>query len=427
MTTVRDENGVEKFVLCDLSAPSKWVRATATNGAPEAQAPEGNEEAAVDGLPTTETATDLLVDCMQAMKQQMDTMTERMEAMTERMDARMEAMQDEQARQLELQEVQLQIAWAERHEEECEAEAERLQSELKRHEAKCEAETRRLEAETKRLEGDLKLKKAKRVEATAELQDLQRRAKDLRRPQVSPGEDLIAKRVRVWWTVEREFYDGTVVDQRAAQNGGQELFIEYDDGDEEWHNTKENRIVEITEDTPKVSPVSPFRMRFTTERLKPPRAIAFEQPPPPSPKKRKAAPEQGPSRQVKAKPKATEASAKPSKAELSKLCRMTNDEFKAWQAEVGRVRPLNASGYRGLRARTNSRWAVHGTPLEGRKQVLLGTFDCKREAARAYDRFNLAQRGRDAVLNFHPRNYLSPEGDLLPAEGEPSPSTSATE
>ena len=212
MATVRDENGVERFVLCDLSAPSQWVSAKPTNGTPtEAQAPEGNE-AAVDGLPTTETATDLLVDCMQAMKRQMDTMTERMEAM-----------QADQARQLELQEVDLRIALAEQHEAECESE--------------------------------LKRQKAKRDKATAQLQDLRRCARDLRSPQVSTGEDLIARRVRVWWTAEREFYDGTVTDQRAVQNGGQELFIEYDDGDKMWHSTNETRIVEIaTEDAPEVSP-----------------------------------------------------------------------------------------------------------------------------------------------------------------------------
>ena len=225
MATVRDEYGIEKFVLCDLSAPSQWVRATATNGAPKAtngapkaQAPEGNE-AAVDGLPTTETATDLLVDCMQAMKRQMDTMTERMEAM-----------QADQARQLELQEVDLRIALAEQHEAEC-------------------------DAETKRLEGELLRQRTKRIQVTARLQDLRRYAKDLRSPQVSTGEDLIARRVRVWWTAEREFYDGTVTDQRAVQNGGQELFIEYDDGDKMWHSTNETRIVEIaTEDAPEVSP-----------------------------------------------------------------------------------------------------------------------------------------------------------------------------
>ena len=222
MATLRDENGIERFdLLCDLSALSHWVHATATNGAPKAQAPEGNE-AAVDGVPTTETATDLLFDCMQAMKRQMDTMTERMEAM-----------QADQARHLELQalhEVDQRIALEEQHEAEC-------------------------DAETKRLEGELLRQRTKRIQVTARLQDLRRYAKDLRSPQVSTGEDLIARRVRVWWTAEREFYDGTVTDQRAVQNGGQELFIEYDDGDKMWHSTNETRIVEIaTEDAPEVSP-----------------------------------------------------------------------------------------------------------------------------------------------------------------------------
>ena len=239
MATVRDENGIERFVLCDLSAPSQWVRATATNGAPKAQAPEGNE-AAVDGVPTTQSATDLLVDCMQAMKRQMDTMTERMEAM-QADQARLLDLKEELAEMLELQEVDQQIALAEQHEAEC-------------------------EAETKRLEGELLRQRTKRIEATARLQDLRRYAKDLRRAQVSTGEDYVARRVRVWWTAEREFFDGTVMDQRAARNGGQELFIEYNDGDKIWHNTEKTRIVEITEANA-VSPLRPFRTRSTAERL----------------------------------------------------------------------------------------------------------------------------------------------------------------
>ena len=49
-----------------------------------------------------------------------------------------------------------------------------------------------------------------------------------------------------------------------------------------------------------------------------------------------AALEQGPSRQVKAKPKATEALPKVSKAELSELYRMTDAQFTAWQDELSR-------------------------------------------------------------------------------------------
>ena len=54
---------------------------------------------------------------------------------------------------------------------------------------------------------------------------------------------------------DEEEGEGKEGDQRAVQNGGQELFIEYDDGDKMWHSTNETRIVEIaTEDAPEVSP-----------------------------------------------------------------------------------------------------------------------------------------------------------------------------
>ena len=131
---------------------------------------------------------------------------------------------------------------------------------------------------------------------------------------------------------------------------------------------------------------------------------------------------------MKAKPKATEALPKVSKAELSELYRMTDAEFTAWQAELSKSRPVGASGFRGVK-RTGNKWKVRSA-LGGRN-VHLGTFDTKREAARAYDRYYLAHRGRKAILNFHPTEYVSPEGDLLPAGkeclGVASPSTSATD
>ena len=74
----------------------------------------------------------------------------------------------------------------------------------------------------------------------------------------------------MWWTAESQYFEGTVTDQRDAQNGDQELFIEYDDGDEQWHSAKETRIVELTtEDAPRstVSLVRPFQARSTAERL----------------------------------------------------------------------------------------------------------------------------------------------------------------
>ena len=78
----------------------------------------------------------------------------------------------------------------------------------------------------------------------------------------------IGRRVSVWWEAEREFYDGTVTKKRAAEEG-EDVLIEYDDGDRQWHNTVETRIVEVTEANA-VSPSRPFRTRYTAEPLTPP-------------------------------------------------------------------------------------------------------------------------------------------------------------
>ena len=135
---------------------------------------------------------------------------------------------------------------------------------------------------------------------------------------------------------------------------------------------------------------------------------------------------------MKAKPKATEAPAKVSKAELSELYRMTDAQFTAWQGELSRSlgqKLVGASGYRGV-SRNRNKWQARTN--HGGVNVHIGYFESKREAARAHDRVSLARRGRNALINFHPRNYVSPEGDLLPAEGEQTsmsgePSSSETE
>ena len=56
-------------------------------------------------------------------------------------------------------------------------------------------------------------------------------------------------RVKVWWTDDQEYYEGTVTNQRPANDGSKDLYIEYDDGDKKWHNTKLTTIVELTQDT----------------------------------------------------------------------------------------------------------------------------------------------------------------------------------
>ena len=96
---------------------------------------------------------------------------------------------------------------------------------------------------------------------------------------------------------------------------------------------------------------------------------------------------------------------------------MTDAQFTAWQGELSRSlgqKLVGASGYRGV-SRNRNKWQVR---IKLGRDVPIGSFETKREAARAHDRFNLPHRGRKALLNFHPRNYVSPEGDLLPAEKE---------
>ena len=69
------------------------------------------------------------------------------------------------------------------------------------------------------------------------------------------------RRVKVFCTDEAAYYPGTVTNERPADNGGTELFIEYDDGDKQWHDAEETEIVELTEDTDKTpsSPSTPAR------------------------------------------------------------------------------------------------------------------------------------------------------------------------
>ena len=50
-------------------------------------------------------------------------------------------------------------------------------------------------------------------------------------PAPAPREDHVGKRIRVWWSSEKEFFAGTVA---AAKKDGSKVRVDYDDGDVEW-------------------------------------------------------------------------------------------------------------------------------------------------------------------------------------------------
>ena len=105
---------------------------------------------------------------------------------------------------------------------------------------------------------------------------------------------------------------------------------------------------------------------------------------------------------------------KPSKGELlrKQLFNLTEDTFEKHKAKV-----VSISGFKGVHLDDKKqRWRARG--LNGKKG--LGTFASKESAARARDRHVLSYKTNHKIcdiaaeLNFHPRNYLTPDGELLP-------------
>ena len=102
----------------------------------------------------------------------------------------------------------------------------------------------------------------------------------------------------------------------------------------------------------------------------------------------------------------------PSKRELlrKQLFNLTEDTFEKHKAKV-----VSISGFKGVHL-DDKRWRARG--LNGKKG--LGTFASKESAARARDRHVLSYKTNHKIcdiaaeLNFHPRNYLTPDGELLP-------------
>ena len=105
-------------------------------------------------------------------------------------------------------------------------------------------------------------------------------------------------------------------------------------------------------------------------------------------------------------------------AELRELAALSDAAFQELKDEADRKQPVGASGYRGVDKKgKGKRWQArlyHWGDL-----VTCGYFDDAGSAARAYDRMALRLKGASAgcKLNFHPRNYLSPGGALLPGDG----------
>ena len=111
---------------------------------------------------------------------------------------------------------------------------------------------------------------------------------------------------------------------------------------------------------------------------------------------------------------------KPSKRELlrKQLFNLTEGTFEKHKAK-------GISGFKGVHLDKKNplqRWRARG--LDGKKS--LGRFASKESAARARDHHVLSKKATAkkqannniiniaADLNFHPRNYLTPEGELLP-------------
>lgn len=97
---------------------------------------------------------------------------------------------------------------------------------------------------------------------------------------------------------------------------------------------------------------------------------------------------------------------------------MSAEAFASRQIEDAEAVPVGAWGFRGVRSE-GERWVAEGGDED------LGRFSSKEAAARAHDRFVLAELGTDARLNFHPRTYLTQDGDIVP-EAEESESESST-
>ena len=111
----------------------------------------------------------------------------------------------------------------------------------------------------------------------------------------------------------------------------------------------------------------------------------------------------------------------PTRKEFIELYNLSDEAFAANKAVQDARFKVSKSGYRGVYEENSglkTKWRAMGCREVG--QPSLGTFADKEEAARVYDRHALHVRGPDANLNFHPKNYLTPEGTLLPEHHVPA-------